>query len=72
MGKGTILAPVYGQCPAVAGRQVHPFAVGFEPFGISAGKWLIIELTGKDGRQVRLKVMGRMILRMRAIDPSRP
>jgi len=58
------LAPVYAPGWTGEGRTMR-IAVGFQPFTVKRGKRLVVEVRGKDGRMVVVKVKGRILLRVR-------
>ena len=58
--------PVYmSGLVSVSGKGRAGMAAGFEPFVVPKGKWLVVEVVGKDGRVVRIKVRGRTFRRER-------
>jgi hypothetical protein len=62
------VVPVFDGMPhAVAGEKLVGFAEGFEPFTVPKGKRLVVQLAGKDGRLVELRVKGRVMLRGRGV-----
>lgn len=61
VGPGTSVGSASWAC--VAGRRMERLAVGFAPFSVPAGKRLVIRVTGQDGRELKLRLKGRVILR---------
>lgn len=54
--------PVYlNRLAAVDGNVV--FAAGFEPMIIPAGQRLVMDVTGADGRRIRLQIKGKLLLK---------
>lgn len=58
--------PVYASgLGVVAGKGKAGWAAGFESFVVPAGKRLVVEVVGKDGRVVNIKVKGKVWRRER-------
>ena len=60
-----ILAVYASGLVLVAGKGGGRLAAGFEPFFVPRGKRLVVEVVGKDGRIVQLKVKGKVWQRER-------
>jgi conjugative transposon TraN protein len=58
--------PVYlSSLPTISGKGKLSVAAGFDPFVVPAGKRLVVEVVGKDGRMARVRVKGRVFKRER-------
>jgi hypothetical protein len=49
--------------PALSGKSKSAIAAGFDPFVVPAGKRMVVEISGRDGRMVQVKVKGRVFRR---------
>jgi conjugative transposon TraN protein len=58
--------PVYfSDVTTIMGRGKQAVAAGFDPFVVPGGKWLVVEVAGKDGRVVRVRAKGRVFKKVR-------
>ena len=61
------IEPVYfSPLTTITGKGKLAIAAGFDPFVVPAGKQLVVEFSGRDGRMVRVKVKGRVFRRERS------